>query len=273
MNRSIYPAIWFNDNAKEAFQDYVATFADSHIVESSPVVVSAGLSHVPFIGINGGPYFTVNPAISFMVICESPDEIDRLWSMLGNGGSVMMPLDSYPWSPHYGWIQDKNQVSWQLYQGSLDDVNRQPIVPTLMFCGPQQGKCQEAIDFYASVFTDFSQQGVALYPEGDAQGQVMHAQFVANGFTLMAMDSGVPQDFTFNEGVSLVVSCADQAEIDYYWQAFTSSGQESRCGWCKDRYGVSWQIVPQHIDELLRDNPAANKALMKMTKIIIKDLK
>ncbi|MNY11555.1 3-demethylubiquinone-9 3-methyltransferase [compost metagenome] len=85
------------------------------------------------------------------------------------------------------------------------------------------------------------------------------------------MDSGVTQDFTFSEGVSLTILCRDQAEIDYYWNRITQQGQESMCGWCKDEFGVSWQIVPTQIATYLQ-NPGAGEALMKMKKIIIKDL-
>jgi len=87
----------------------------------------------------------------------------------------------------------------------------------------------------------------------------------------MAMDSGVNQNFTFNEGISLTILCKDQAEIDHYWNRITAQGQESMCGWCKDEFGVSWQIVPEHIAIYLQ-NPSAGEALMKMKKIIIKDL-
>ncbi|WDF70263.1 VOC family protein [Sphingobacterium oryzagri] len=273
MRTNIYPAIWFEKDAEQAFSRYTAQFAQSEIITTNPVVVSAKLKAVPFIGINGGPYFTPNPAISFMVICEEETEINQLWSALSDEGEVLMPLGSYAWSPHYGWLTDKNNVSWQLYQGKLDDVNQQAVVPTLMFCEAQQGRCQEAIAFYQTVFTDFKQQGEMLYPEGPAKGQLMHAQFVIQDFTLMAMDSGVPQTFTFNEGISLVIACADQAEIDYYWQALTKDGQESRCGWCKDPFGVSWQIVPHDIDQILANYPHAGSALMHMSKINVDDLK
>ena len=272
MKGTIYPAIWFSEAAKEAFQDYVAIFPNSRVIESNPVVVSAKLNGVPFIGINGGPYFKPNPAISFMVTCETGEEIDRLWEMIVEDGEVLMPLDSYPWSPYYGWISDKNNVSWQLYLGTLENLNDQAIVPTLVFCGAQQGKCKEAISFYKSVFRDFTDEGSMSYPDGDRQGQILQWQFVVNGLTLMAADSAEDHDFSFNEALSFVIPCESQTEIDYYWAAMTERGEESRCGWCKDPYGVSWQIVPHNIDELLRNNPAANKALMRMNKISIADL-
>lgn len=273
MSATIFPAIWFDKDADQAFESYTQYFTNSEITGKNPIVVSATLKSVPIIGINGGPYFQPNPSISFMVVCEQTTEIDELWTSLSEGSQTLMPLATYPWSPYYGWIIDQNNVSWQLYQGKLDDVNNQALVPTLMFCAAQQGKCKQAIAFYQSVFKDFKHQGEQLYPEGDVAGQIMHAQFIINGFTVMAMDSGVPQSFTFNEGISLVISCENQREIDYYWDALTTSGTESRCGWCKDPFGVSWQVVPKDIDKLLADSPHAREKLLTMTKINIAELK
>ncbi|WP_343566082.1 VOC family protein [Sphingobacterium sp.] len=271
MENSIIPSIWFDQNAKEAFDLYSQTFPNSQVTGNSPVVVEAQLNGVKFIGINGGPMFKPNPSISFMVICESKEEVDRIWNVFSPDGSILMPLDNYPWSPYYGWIADKYGVNWQLYQGKVSDTNQQAIVPTLMYCGPQQGKCEAALKFYEELFKDFHSNGIMRYATGEYDGQIQHSQFLVNGFTLMAMDSGVTQNFTFNEGISLTIICQDQAEIDYYWNRITQRGQESRCGWCKDEFGVSWQIVPAQISSYLQ-NPGAGEALMKMNKIIIKDL-
>lgn len=271
MENSIIPSIWFDQNAKEAFDLYSQTFPNSHITSISPIVVEAQLNGVRFIGINGGPMFKPNPSISFMVICESKEEVDRIWNVFSPDGSILMPLDNYPWSPYYGWVADKYGVNWQLYLGKVSDTNQQAIVPTLMYCGAQQGKCEAALKFYEELFKDFRSNGIMRYTTGEYDGQIQHTQFLVNGFTLMAMDSGVSQNFTFNEGISLTIICQDQAEIDYYWNRITQEGQESRCGWCKDQFGVSWQIVPAQISTYLQ-NPGAGVALMKMNKIIIKDL-
>ena len=272
MEHSLYPAIWFDSNAAEAFDFYCKIFPHSQIKKSSAVVISADLYETSLIGINGGPIFKPNNSISFMVICEDKSEISKYWEMLTNEGTVLMPLQEYPWSPHYGWLNDKYSVGWQLYLGKRSDVNNQSIVPTLMFCGEQQGRCNDALQFYESLFSSFKLQGTLRYNEGDVKGQIMHSQFTANGFTIMAMDSGVPQDFTFNEGISIVVPCIDQKEIDYYWDAITKDGEESQCGWCKDQFGVSWQIVPANLDEILQSQPESWKNLMKMKKIIINQL-
>lgn len=272
MKNPISIALGFDQNAQEGLEFYCSVFPNSQINQSNPVVTDAMISNVHFTGINGGPMFKINPSISIMVICETQDEINHYWNKLVKEGSVLMALDSYPWSAHYGWLQDKFGVNWQLYLGKLSDVNNQKMVPTLMYCGLQQGKCKAALDFYAHVFKDFQSQGILHYSDGEMKGQIQHTQFTANDFLIMAMDSGVEQMFTFNEGVSLVISCVNQEEIDYYWNAFTEKGAESMCGWCKDPFGVSWQIIPENIGTLLAQNPKAGEALMKMRKIVITDL-
>lgn len=181
-----------------------------------------------------------------------------------------MPLDSYPWSSYYGWIRDKYGISWQLYLGKLSDVNHQKIAPTLMFGGSQQGNCQSAIDLYSSIFKDYKSQGILRYSEGEMKGQIQHSQFQIHGFTMMAMDSGAPQNITFDEGNYFIILCEDQNEIDYYWESFTKNGTEGQGGWSKDEFGLSWQIIPKNLSEYLR-LPANVQQLIKMKKIILLD--
>lgn len=272
MKNQLIPSLWFDNNALEAFEYYAEVFPNSTVYKNSPIVVEGAIMGIDFIGINGGPHFKPNNAISFMHVLEDRETIDRIWGRLSEGGTVLMALDSYPWSEYYGWITDKYGIGWQLYLGKLEDVNGQAVIPTLMFCGEQQGKCAKALAFYKNVFKNFEQQGARPYPDGEVKGQIMHAQFIANGLTLAAMDSGYPQDFTFNEAVSITITCKDQEEIDYYWNAFTKDGKESQCGWCKDPFGVSWQIVPENISKLLESTPSAGAALLKMKKIVIDEL-
>lgn len=269
--QTILPAIWFDQNAREAFDYYTSIFPSATILHTTPVVTEAELLGVRFIGINGGPMFKPNPSISFMVICENEQELDRLWTNLSGGGNTLMPLGSYPWSNRYGWLEDKYHVSWQLYLGDPKSTNQQRIVPVLMYCGAQQGNCHGALEWYGNLFKNFRQQGILQYPEGIMKDQVQHAQFIAEDFTLMAMDSGVPQPYTFTEGISLTILCKNQDDIDYYWDTITLNGTESMCGWCKDAYGVSWQIVPENIEQYMK-TPAAVRTLMQMKKIIIRDL-
>jgi predicted 3-demethylubiquinone-9 3-methyltransferase (glyoxalase superfamily) len=135
---------------------------------------------------------------------------------------------------------------------------------------------EEAARFYAGVFPNSSVGKVTPYPTGDRAGQTMTVDFVLNGSKFVALNGG--PDFTFNESISFMVPCEDQAEVDRYWTALTADGgEESMCGWLKDRFGVSWQIVPTRFEELLsRSGPAQAKrvteALYQMKKIVIADL-
>ena len=154
----------------------------------------------------------------------------------------------------------------------------QKITASLLFTGPQHGKAEEALSFYTSVFDKSSTLGILRYEAGEPEpeGSVKHAQFSLGNYVMMAMDSSFAHGFTFNEAVSFVVSCENQEEIDYYWNKLTAGGQESMCGWLKDKYGVSWQIVPKILGQLMSD-PARSQRVMKafiqMKKIDIQQLK
>ncbi|WP_169305608.1 VOC family protein [Sphingobacterium alkalisoli] len=272
MKKEIYPALWFDDKAKEALEFYTTLFSGSEILDVTPVVVSANIGGLHFIGINGGPLYLPNPSISFMVVCETIEEVNNLYSKITAAGNVLMPLKSYPFSKRYAWVSDQYGVNWQIYLGNIDQVNHQKIIPTLMFGYSQQGNCQNALSFYQSIFKNFELRAVQRYSEGAIQNQIMHAQFIINDFIFGAMDSAVSQDFTFNEGVSFVIECENQDEIDYYWETFTHDGTESQCGWCKDQFGVSWQIVPKNLNIVLAENPNASAALQQMKKLVISEL-
>lgn len=149
----------------------------------------------------------------------------------------------------------------------------QKITPNLWF----KGNAEEAVVFYLSVFKDGKILSSSHYPtEGllDFQkpfaGKVLAINFEILGQEFVAINAG--DEFTFNEAVSFNISCKDQKEIDYYWDKLTSDGgEESVCGWCKDKYGLSWQVNPEHI-ELLMVKPGAWEKLIQMKKIDIKSL-
>jgi predicted 3-demethylubiquinone-9 3-methyltransferase (glyoxalase superfamily) len=276
MTNQIYPCLWFDGQAKAAADFYCEIFSHSEITDDTPMVVTFTLNGQKFIGLNGGPMFMPNPSISFFVVCETIGEIDRVWNKFMDGGSVMMPLDKYPWSEKYGWIQDKFGISWQLYVGKMEDVG-QKFSPLLMFANHQNGKAEEAVHFYTSVFQSSSVAGIAKYSatDDDVAGHVMHAQFKLGPYVFMAMDTSKPNMFDFNEGISLVVECENQNEIDYYWDKLTEGGMESMCGWLKDKYGVSWQIIPAILTKLLNDPSRAERvtqAFLQMRKFDIEKL-
>lgn len=135
---------------------------------------------------------------------------------------------------------------------------------------------EDAAKFYADVFPNSSVGKVTPYAVGERAGQTMTVDFVLNGIKFLALNGG--PEFRFNESISFQVPCKDQAEVDRYWTALTDSGgEESMCGWLKDRFGVSWQIVPTGLEELIssEDSEKAQRvtqALFQMKKIVIADL-
>lgn len=189
---------------------------------------------------------------------------------------AMMDLGTYWWSEYYGRCKDKYGVTWQLM---LYTEEWQHIVPSLMFTKEVFGKAKEAIPFYTSIFKNSGVNRIAEFPEWDAnQGKIMYSEFHLDWFAMCAMDGPGAHDFTFNEWVSLSVSCDWQEEVDYFWNALLADGgKESQWGWLEDKYGVSRQIVPVQLMAAL-GNADAEKAkhamdsLMKMKKIVIADL-
>jgi len=277
MKNSIYPCLWFDGKAQEAAELYTSLFKNSKLSQCTPMVTTFELDGQLFMGLNGGPHFTPNPTISFYATIEDEETLKGTWDGLLNGGHVMMPIGKYDWSEQYGWLQDKYNVNWQLTLGKKEDVG-QTVVPMMMFCGNSQGKGEEAIDFYTSVFPNSKTIFATTYEPGQTQveAKVVHSRINLDGNLMMVMDSGVAQPFNFSEGVSFVVSCDTQEEIDEYWNKFTEKGEESRCGWCKDQFGVSWQIVPSILGSLMTDPDKAARVgeeLFKMKKLDIEKLK
>src|SRR5215471_7755424 len=133
---------------------------------------------------------------------------------------------------------------------------KQKIIPTLMFVGDVCGKTEEAVDFYASVFRNSKLDHIFRYgrdEEPDKEGTVKHTAFTLEGQQFAAMDSARGHKFSFNEAVSFMVPCDTQQEIDYFWAKLSADPAAEQCGWLKDRYGLSWQIVPTLMSEMLRD--------------------
>lgn len=150
----------------------------------------------------------------------------------------------------------------------------QNITPNLWF----DGNAQEAVDYYLSVFPDSKTTSSMHYPktaeEGladfqkDMAGKVLVINFVLNGFHFTAINAG--PEFKFNESVSFVITGKDQEEIDYYWEKLSAVPESEQCGWCKDKFGLSWQIIPENMSELMK-RPGAYANMMKMHKLVIAD--
>jgi predicted 3-demethylubiquinone-9 3-methyltransferase (glyoxalase superfamily) len=228
-----------------------------------------------FQALDGGPMFKLNPSVSMMVNfdpsrqADAQQRLDKLWQALSDGGKVLMPLQEYPFSKHYGWVQDRFGVSWQLILTNPDGEPRPNIIPSLLFVKDVCGRAEEALKFYVSIFKNAKLGNIARYPAGmepDQAGSAMFAEALLDDTWIAAMDSARQHDFTFNEAISLSIDCADQAEVDHFWEKLTEGGNESMCGWLKDKFGFSWQVVPRRLGELLEDpdRVKAGRALQAM---------
>lgn len=276
MNNKIYPALWFNRNAKEAAQFYCATFPETSISAENHFVLTLEISGQKLMLINGGPEFSINPSISFYMEIENETTFDQIYGKLIKGGTELMPLDQYDWSPKYGWLQDQFGVNWQLSLGKSGYIH-QTFVPVLMFTGSQNGKAEKAIAYYSTFFKDANTLGILRYQNeaNEIDGHVKHAQFSLNNFQFMAMDSSLFHDFSFNEAVSLVVECDTQHEIDHHWDRLSAVPEAEQCGWLKDQFGISWQIIPAILQDLMNDPekaPRVSRAFMMMKKFDIEKL-
>jgi predicted 3-demethylubiquinone-9 3-methyltransferase (glyoxalase superfamily) len=290
----IIPSIWLDDQAEQAAAFYARTFPAGRVIATSHypakvdnpggrprgsvLTVEFEIAGQRFTALNGGPIFVLNPSVSFFVHVDSAAAVDALYGALAEGGEALMPLDRYPWSERYGWIKDRFGVSWQVMTGRRSALGP-TIVPCLMFSGVVSGRAEEAMRFYAGLFPAGKIESVERYAEGEGPTDlVKHGRFSLAGQELVAMDSHIEHGFGFNEALSLQVMCADQPELDRYWEALASGGQHGPCGWLKDRFGLSWQVVPRDIVHWLAGtDPAASErmlaALWKMQKIDIAALR
>lgn len=292
--QKIVPNLWFDHVAVEAVDFYLSAFPNARKLATQyypmeglldfqeelagkALTVDFEIAGFRFIAINAGPEFTPTPSLSFLLNfdpSQDPDaqaHLDDLWDALGDGGTALMPLDSYDFSPHYGWMQDRYGISWQLMLTNPEGEPRPFITPDLLFGGPAQNRAAEAAAFYVDTFPG-SRVGTDMrYPAQAgpaAPGSVMFTDIEVFGQWFALMDSAADQDFTFNPAVSLMILCEDQPEIDRYWQALSAVPEAEQCGWCTDQFGVSWQVVPANMESLMAA-PDAFPKMLAMRKIDI----
>lgn len=285
--KSIVPCLWFDNQAEEAASFYTQIFPGGHVTAvsrypesgdnpsgkppGSVLTVEFTVAGQRFTALNGGPQFVINPSVSFFVRVETAEETDRLFSALADGGQALMPLGAYPWSERFGWVRDRFGVSWQVIMmpGARQGAT---IAPCLMFTGPQHGRAEEAIQAYTRIFPDGRIESIERYAADQGpEDTVMHGRFAIAGLEMAAMDSHIEHGFTFNEAISLQVMCKDQDEVDRYWAALSEGGEKGPCGWLKDRFGLSWQIVPAGISDWMTSKDVAARdrafhAMMGMTR-------
>lgn len=309
MTQKIVPNIWCNRKAEEAGSFYAAAFNGAGLSAESTVsarypseglldfqldfagealVVDVTVEGTQLALVNAGPEFSPNPSISFMVnfdplmfggdAAEARRRLDALWGALSVDGFVMMPLGEYPFAAHYGWVQDRFGVSWQLMLTRPEGDPRPLIIPALMFDGPAQNRAAEAAARYVELYAHVPGGAAVGFqsPYGQAMGDATPEALAFGEFRIgeqwfMASDNGSGTDHGFSCGVSLQVNCVDQSEIDALWEGLSFVPEAEQCGWLADEFGVSWQIVPANMGELMAGSGSYDK-LMAMKKIVIVEL-
>ena len=293
-DQKISYCLWLNREVEEVAKFYTNIFKNARLkgIDRNPDDTPSGNSEIvlstsfeiegqTFLALNGGSNDTLNPSISFFIHSDSPEEIDELWQKFSEDGNVLMALNKYPFSDKYGWIQDKYGLSWQLMLTNPRNEKRPKLMPSLMFVNHNYGKAEEAISFYTSLFKESKTGTIERYPAGmepEQEGRIMYADFRLEGTWFALMESAHDHKFDFNQAMSFVVLCDTQEEVDHYWYKLSADGgTEIHGGWLKDKYGVTWQIVPKVLVKLMagEDREKANrvmKAMMKMVKLDIKML-
>ena len=286
--QKIVPHLWYDKEAKEAALFYISLFDQSKllnttILENTPSgdaeIISFELAGQQFKAISAGPYFRFNPSISLKVACYSVEEVNSKWTALLEGGTELMSLGEYPFNKWYGWVQDRYGLSWQLMLIDKGETV-QKITPNLLFSNDSCGKAEEAVNYYTKIFENSEIGVVSKYNVGEAmsaKAKVNYAAFKLCGADFSAMDNGFDVDFSFNEAFSLIINCKNQKEIDYFWDKLSAVPEAEQCGWIKDKFGVSWQITPESMDEVLfngsRDEVRrVTEAFLKMKKFDLKAL-
>lgn len=286
--QKIVPHLWFDSQALEAAKLYISLFEDSKILSTDifydtpsgdAQTVEFLLAGFEFAAISAGPYFNFNSSISLMVACETKEEVERLYHTLAEGGSELMPLGAYDFSQCYAWISDKYGLNWQLML--VENIKEhKKIRPCLLFGMEACGKAWEAMNYYKNIFLESKIGYVNHYQEGEAQdnrAKINFAEIEIMKLEMVMMDHGYGGDAIFNEAISFMIQCEDQTEIDYYWEKLSFVKEAEACGWAKDQFGVSWQIIPKILSELLfsgtkQEVERVTEAFMKMKKIDIATL-
>ncbi len=291
----ITPNLWFDKEAKQAAELYCSLFPQSEIsnvtvLHDTPSgdseSVAFKLGGQPFMAISAGPFFKFTPAISLIVNFDpskdpnARENLNKVWAKLSEGGTALMPLQEYPFSKWFGWIQDKYGLSWQLMLTDPEGEERPLITPALMFAGKKAGNAEQALNFYSSVFKNAKRGSLIRFAKGmqpDKEGTIQFSDVMLEGTWLALTDSAYEHGFDFNESISFMVNCEDQKTIDYYWEKLSAVPESEQCGWLKDKFGVSWQIVPSVMDKMMTNGTReqidrVTQAFLPMKKLIIADL-
>lgn len=278
----IIPHLWYDTEAKEAVAFYVDLFGGkldwTYTITDTPSgdsdLIQFQLGDMTLAAISAGPYFKLNESMSLMVNVASKDEVTRLYQALSEGGRVLMPLGEYPFSPYYVWLEDRFGLSWQLsYAPDLDNSYQFDIC--LLFSQDQVGLAQPMLDYYKDKLPQASVGQLSYYGEGEAAveaAKLNYAELLVAGQKMIVMDHGYGGEASFNEAFSLMVYVDSQDELNFYYDLLSAVPEAEMCGWVKDQFGISWQIVPRILMEAYdtaspEQIKAVNAAVMTMKRL------
>lgn len=287
MEQKIIPHLWFDTEAVEAMDEYIrifpgakklgkATLADTPSGEVD--MVSFEVMGLEMAAISAGPFFKTNPSISFFIELQSEEQLRDIWQQLCEGGTPLMPLQDYPFSELFGWVEDRFGVSWQL---SFDkELENDKISTMLLFTQDKAGSAEAAMNDFVKLFPESEIHQVTHFSEGmdpEVPGHLMAGSATLAGQSFLFMDSSQPHEFTFSNGVSLMIYCENQEEIDYYWNTLSHVPEAEECGWLCDQYGISWQVVPGELTKKMfaydwETLQRVNKTLQTMKKLDMNEL-
>lgn len=282
--QTIIPHLWYDTEAKEAVAFYVELFGGkidwTYTITDTPSgdsdLIQFQLGDMTLAAISAGPYFKLNESMSLMVNVASKDEVTRLYQALSEGGRILMPLGEYPFSPYYVWLEDRFGLSWQLsYAPDLDKPYQFDIC--LLFSQEQVGLAQPMLDYYKDKLPHASVGQLSYYGEGEAAveaAKLNYAELLVAGQKMIVMDHGYGGEASFNEAFSLMVYVDSQDELNFYYDLLSAVPEAEMCGWVKDQFGISWQIVPRILMEAYdtaspEKVKAVNAAVMTMKRLDI----
>lgn len=253
--RQIVIQLCFNDQAEEAVKFYTSVFDQSEITREirypmpngESVAYDFTIENQTFSAFNGGTDFKMNPSFSLMISLDTAEEVDALYTELAKGGKDLMPLDSYPFSDRYAWVEDQFGLSWQIMLAPDVPANHKVRV-SLLFAGQYCGQAEQALKDYATIFQKGEPGQINYYQEGEARddrARVNYAELNIGDQQLVFMDHGFGSDEEFSEAISFLIVAGAQSEVDYYWEKLSADEKAESMGWLKDSHGISWQVVPQ----------------------------
>jgi predicted 3-demethylubiquinone-9 3-methyltransferase (glyoxalase superfamily) len=226
---------------------------------------------------NGNRGETFNEQVSFFIYTGNDEEAERLYEVLAEEGKVLFPLAQYPWARKYAWVQDRFGIHWQI---DADEIrNRQKIVPCFLLVNDDKYKIRALLTRWQDIFESKRLlMEIPMQPSPtEASGALQFAQIMLHGFIVNVMSSPGIHETQRSSGISLAIACKDQQEIDRLWEQLSEGGEEQACGWLQDAYGISWQILPENLNQILFDKPSGRQEqklnkFMKMKKIVWSDL-